>query len=199
MGSATGLHPQTDGASPDTPKPGVGQSDGSQRPIAYASCTLASGEKQYCQLEKEGLAVVYGVKKFLLGLQDCTPHLDWTPSTGVVVRSQAPPPSGCATPSPCHPKSQPTQRKSTEATEASDHEEATTVDAGPASSNVTVPGTLGQADTKLNVPSRKHKPSTLECQHPRVPAPQQQQRLQPHPLLGKAQGSGVYPEQKLSA
>ena len=38
--------------------------NGSDRPIAYASCTLASVERKYPQIEKEGLAVVFGVKKF---------------------------------------------------------------------------------------------------------------------------------------
>ena len=35
--------------------------DGSDRPIAYASRTLSTAKK-YCQLEKEGLAMVFGVK-----------------------------------------------------------------------------------------------------------------------------------------
>ena len=38
--------------------------DGSERPIAFASRTLTSAEKRYSQLDKEGLAMVFTVKKF---------------------------------------------------------------------------------------------------------------------------------------
>ena len=38
--------------------------DGSEKPIAFASRSLAAAEKKYSQLDKEGLAVVFGVKKF---------------------------------------------------------------------------------------------------------------------------------------
>ena len=38
--------------------------DGTERPIAFASHTLTASKKNYAQLEKEPLSLVYGVKKF---------------------------------------------------------------------------------------------------------------------------------------
>ena len=38
--------------------------DGSEEPIAYASTTLINAERGYVQVEKEGLSIVYGIRKF---------------------------------------------------------------------------------------------------------------------------------------
>ena len=38
--------------------------DDSEKPIAYASRTLIKPEKTYAQIEREGLAIIFGVQRF---------------------------------------------------------------------------------------------------------------------------------------
>ena len=38
--------------------------NGSEKPIAFASCTLISSKKNYAQLEKAAISLIFGVKKF---------------------------------------------------------------------------------------------------------------------------------------
>ncbi len=38
--------------------------NGEERPVAFASHTLNPAEKKYSHLEKEGLAIIFAVKKF---------------------------------------------------------------------------------------------------------------------------------------
>ena len=38
--------------------------DGSEHPVAFASCALCPSEKNYAQLEKEALSLIYGISKF---------------------------------------------------------------------------------------------------------------------------------------
>ena len=44
---------------------------GNQRPIAYASKTLTATEKGYSQIEKEGLGIIFRLKKFYRYLWGC--------------------------------------------------------------------------------------------------------------------------------
>ena len=72
--------------------------DGTERPVAFASRTLAPAEKKYAQLEKEGLAIVFGVKKFhdyLLGRKFVI-HSDHKPLQHLFSESRPVPPLASA-------------------------------------------------------------------------------------------------------
>ena len=36
--------------------------DGTEKPVGYASCTLTKAEKNYSQLEKEGLSCIFDIQ-----------------------------------------------------------------------------------------------------------------------------------------
>ena len=60
--------------------------DGQEQPIAYASCTLSKSEQNYSQIEKEGLEIIFGVKKFHMYLfgQTFTLVTDHKPLTTIL-------------------------------------------------------------------------------------------------------------------
>ena len=65
--------------------------DGSERPIAFASRTLTPSEKNYPQIEREALALVFGVKRFhpyLYGRKFCL-ITDHKPLTAILASNKA--------------------------------------------------------------------------------------------------------------
>jgi len=72
--------------------------DGSEYPVAFASGTLSPAEKRYSQVDKEGLAIIFGVKRLyyhLLG-RKFTIFPDHKPLQHLFDRSKAIPPLASA-------------------------------------------------------------------------------------------------------
>ena len=64
---------------------------GVEKPVAYASRTLSQPERNYSQLEKEALALIFGTKRFHNYLYGCsfTLYTDHKPLQGLLNESKA--------------------------------------------------------------------------------------------------------------
>ena len=62
--------------------------DGTDRPIYFASRSLAKAEKSYSQLDKEALAIIFAVKKFHDFLRCFTIHSDHRPLQHIFGQAQ---------------------------------------------------------------------------------------------------------------
>ena len=72
--------------------------NGVEKPVAFASRTLSPAERNYAQLEKEGLAIIFGVRKFhdyLFGRQFSI-HSDHKPLQSIFSESRPVPPLASA-------------------------------------------------------------------------------------------------------